>query len=60
MYNIILNDQKDDIASAQEWVITNLDEKTYKINHPMFPSSYWNFLFENEADAIWFKLRWKH
>jgi hypothetical protein len=60
MYNVILNDQKDDIVSAQEWVQENISNGKFKIHHPMFPSSYWNFLFEEEGDTIWFRLKWQH
>jgi hypothetical protein len=60
MYNIILNSQKDDIMGAYEWVEEHLNSDKYKVNHPMFPSPLWNFMFEDESDAIWFRLKWQH
>lgn len=60
MYNVILDDRKDDIMGAQDWIVENVQSGKYKINHPLFPSPLWNFLFEEEGDAIWFRLKWQH
>lgn len=60
MYNVILNDQVDDIMGAQEWVSENIKTDKFLIHHPMFPSPRWNFLFEDEGDAVYFKLKWQH